>query len=54
MRKANKNINGLALSQIDMRENILRSMIASFKIEGIDISEQSAQEIFEKVKNKLK
>ena len=54
MRIANKKIGRLMLNQIDMREHILSSMIASFKLEGIDISEQTAKKIFEKVKQKLK
>jgi hypothetical protein len=51
MRKTQKNI---SIEQIDMRVHILHSMINSFKIEGIDISDQIANEIFEKVERKLR
>jgi glucuronate isomerase len=44
----------LTISNEEMRENILRSLIASFKIEKINISESTAQEIYKKVKKKLK
>lgn len=54
MRKINDKIKTLSSNQVDLREQILRSMIASFKIEGINISEQHAKDIFEKVKLKLK
>lgn len=42
------------VSKEEMRESILNSMIASFKIEKINISEKTAQEIYRKVKKRLK
>ena len=35
-------------------ERILRSMIASFKIENVYISEKAAQEIYQRVRKNLK
>jgi hypothetical protein len=46
--------NSLTISDEEMRENILRSLIASFRIEKINISESTAQEIYNKVRKKLK
>lgn len=43
-----------ALNKAELREHILRSMISSFKIEGIEISDSSANEILERVTSKLK
>ena len=44
----------MTVSSDEMRESILRSLIASFRIEKINISESTAEEIFKKVKKKLK
>ncbi len=52
MKQAPKNI--MTSSTDEMRESILRSLIASFKIEKINISETAAQEIYNRVKKKLK
>jgi hypothetical protein len=52
MKQEPKNI--LTVNSEEMRESILRSLIASFKIEKINISETAAQEIYNKVKKKLK
>ncbi len=52
MKQAPKNI--MTASTDEMRESILRSLIASFKIEKINISETAAQEIYNRVKKKLK
>jgi len=46
--------NNMTVSSDEMRESILRSLIASFRIEKINISESTAEEIFKKVKKKLK
>lgn len=37
-----------------MRARILKSMIASFRIENINIPEETAQEIYQRVRKKLK
>ncbi len=37
-----------------MTENIIKSMIASFRIENINITEKTVREIYEKVKKRLK
>jgi hypothetical protein len=50
--QTSKNIT--TFSNEEMRENILRSLIASFRIEKINISESTAEEIYKKVKKKLK
>lgn len=45
------------LDQLDreaLRERILKSMIASFKIENIKISDKEAREIYQRVLRKLK
>lgn len=52
MRTTTKNT--LTVNKDDLRESILKSMIASFKIEKIDISEKTAQEIYRKVVKRLK
>jgi len=52
MKQAPKNI--MTLSTDEMRECILKSLIGSFRIEKIDISESAAQEIYKRVKKKLK
>jgi hypothetical protein len=52
MKQASKNIT--TVSNDEMRESILRSLIASFRIEKINISESTAEEIFKKVQKKLK
>jgi hypothetical protein len=52
MRTATKNT--LTVNKDDLRESILKSMIASFKIEKINIPEKTAQEIYRKVVKKLK
>jgi hypothetical protein len=52
MKQAPKNI--MTVNTDEMRESILRSLIASFKIEKINISETAAQEIYNRVKKKLK
>ena len=46
--------NNLSIDKSELRENILRSMIASFKIEKINISEKTAQEIYRRVIKRLK
>lgn len=46
--------NNISLDKETLRENILKSMIASFKIENINITEKTAQEIFLRVLKKLK
>jgi hypothetical protein len=53
MKQTSKNIM-TASNNEDMRESILRSLIASFRIEKINISESAAQEIYNKVMKKLK
>ena len=52
MKQASKNI--ITVSNDEMRVSILRSLIASFRIEKINISESTAEEIFKKVLKKLK
>lgn len=46
--------NNISLDKEALRENILKSMIASFKIENINITEKVAQEIYLRVLKKLK
>ena len=46
--------NTITVENEAMRENILKSVIASFRIESIHISETTAHEIYEKVKKRLK
>lgn len=52
MRTAAKS--NVSLDKESLRESILKSMIASFKIERINISEKAAQEIYLKVIKRLK
>ena len=52
MRTAQKN--NLTIDKDLIRERILKSMIASFKIENINISEKTAQEIYHRVRKRLK
>jgi hypothetical protein len=52
MKSASKNT--LTVNNDDLRESILKSLIASFRIEKINISETTAQEIYKRVKKKLK
>ena len=52
MKQSGKNTNQLDKSKLS--DEILHSMISSFKIENIVISESVAQRIHEKVKSKLK
>jgi hypothetical protein len=52
MKNTTKNTKNIDKS--DLRESILRSMIASFKIEKINISEKTAQSIYKKVSKRLK
>jgi hypothetical protein len=52
MRSATKN--SITVDNDDIRESILKSMIASFKIEKINISEKTAQEIYRRVRKRLK
>jgi hypothetical protein len=52
MRTAQKN--NASIDKDLMREKILKSMIASFRIENIDIPEKTAQEIYLRVRKKLK
>jgi len=52
MRAATKNT--LTVDKDELRESILKSMIASFKIEKINIPEKTAQEIYRKVRKRLK
>ena len=46
--------NTLKIDEDKMNENILHSMIASFKIEKINISEKTAHEIYRRVRKRLK
>ncbi len=46
--------NNLSIDKSELGESILKSMIASFKIEKINISEKTAQEIYRRVIKKLK
>jgi hypothetical protein len=52
MRTATKN--SLTVDNVDLEESILKSMIASFKIEKINITEKKAQEIYRRVRKRLK
>jgi hypothetical protein len=52
MRTATKS--SLTVDNDDLRESILKSMIASFKIEKINIPEKTAQEIYRRVRKRLK
>jgi ribosomal protein L17 len=52
MRNSTKNTQ--TTDKSELRESILRSMIASFKIEKINISEKTAQEIYRRVSKRLK
>lgn len=52
MKQVNQNLNGVNGS--NQGAEILHSMISSFKIENIVISETTAQMIYEKVRSKLK
>jgi len=52
MKQAPKNT--MTVNNDDMRDSIIRSLIASFRIEKINISESEAQEIYNRVKKKLK
>jgi hypothetical protein len=52
MKSATKNT--LTVNNDDLSESIIRSLIASFRIEKIYISETAAQEIYKKVRKKLK
>jgi Cdc6-like AAA superfamily ATPase len=52
MRIATKNT--LTVDKDNLRESILKSMIASFKIEKINIPEKTAQEIYRRVRKRLK
>ena len=54
MKQTDKNTDNPTLDKIQMRQHILHSMIASFKIEGIEITEKRANEILEKVNTRLK
>jgi hypothetical protein len=46
--------NSLTVDNDDLKESILKSMIASFKIEKINIPEKTAQEIYRRVRKRLK
>jgi len=46
--------NTMTVNNDDLRDSIIRSLIASFKIEKINISETTAYEIYKRVKIKLK
>jgi hypothetical protein len=52
MRTAPKNI--LTVDKDGLREIILKSMVDSFKIEKINIPEKTAQEIYRRVRKRLK
>ena len=52
MKTATKN--SLTIDNDDLKESILKSMIASFKIEKINIPEKTAQEIYRRVRKRLK
>jgi len=52
MRTAQKN--SVTIDKDLLRERILKSMIASFRIENINIPEKTAQEIYHRVRKKLK
>ena len=44
----------MTVNNDDLKDSIIRSLIASFKIEKINISETTAYEIYKRVKVKLK
>lgn len=46
--------NTLIVDKEKTRESILKSMIASFKIEKINIPEKTAQQIYHRVRKRLK
>jgi len=46
--------NAIEIDNEMTRENIIKSVIASFRIESIHISETTAHEIYEKVRKRLK
>jgi len=46
--------NTMTVNNDELRDSIIRSLIASFRIEKINISETTAQEIYLRVKKKLK
>ena len=52
MKSSTKNIT--AVGNEALKESIIKSMIASFRIESIQISETTAYEVYEKVKKRLK
>jgi len=52
MKQTAKNI--MTVNNDDLKDSIIRSLIASFKIEKINISETTAYEIYKRVKVKLK
>jgi len=52
MKRTSKNI--MTVDNDDLKDSIIRSLIASFKIEKINISETTAYEIYKRVKIKLK
>ena len=52
MKQTTKNI--MTVNKDDLKDSIIRSLIASFKIEKINISETTAYEIYKRVKVKLK
>jgi hypothetical protein len=52
MRNAARNTQ--SIDKDDLRESILKSMIASFKIEKINISDKTAHEIYQRVCKRLK
>jgi hypothetical protein len=46
--------NNVQVDKDIIREKILKSMIASFKIENIHISEKTAHEIYQRVRKKIR
>ncbi len=46
--------NTITIDNEMMKESIIKSLIASFRIESINISETTAREIYEKVKKRIK
>jgi len=52
--KHTKLSSAITIDKIALREQIMRSMIASFHIEGIEISEQLAKDTLDKIKLKLR
>jgi len=52
MRTATKN--SRTADNDELKESIFKSMIASFKIEKINIPEKTAQEIYRRVRKRLK